>query len=69
MRAHHKSNRGDQFYEGYLDYIYFAKIACVGVQDALTDSERSKIYSDGDALPNEWHPSDHLPVSAIFSWE
>lgn len=69
VRAHHKSNRGDQFYEGYLDYIYFAKIACVGVQDALTDSERSKIYSDGDALPNEWHPSDHLPVSAIFSWE
>jgi len=69
VRAHHKSSRGEQFYQGFLDYIYFAKIACVGVQDALTDSERSKIYSDGDALPNEWHPSDHLPVSAIFSWK
>ena len=69
VRSQHESNRGDQFYQGWLDYIYFARMACVGVQDALTDSERSRIYSDGDALPNEWHPSDHLPVAAIFSWK
>jgi len=69
VRASHTSSSGDQFYQGWLDYIYFAKMSCVGVQDALTDSERSKVYSDGDALPNEWHPSDHLPVSGIFSWE
>ena len=68
IRAHHISNHGDQFYQGWLDYIYFARMICVGVQDVLTNSERSRIYNDGDALPNSWHPSDHLPVSSIFSW-
>ena len=68
VRAQHSNSSGDQLYQGWLDYVYFARMACVGVQDALTDAERARIYSDGDALPNEWHPSDHLPVSAIFSW-
>ena len=62
------SDRRDQLYQGWLDYIYFNNLICTGVQDALTDSERRQIYNDGDALPNEWHPSDHLPVAAIFSW-
>ena len=71
IRPHHTNNeRRDQFYQGWLDYIYFGqRLSCCGVQDVLTVAERSKIYSDGDALPNAWHPSDHLPVSAIFSWK
>jgi mRNA deadenylase 3'-5' endonuclease subunit Ccr4 len=63
-----KSNQRDQFYQGWLDYIYFNTITCKGVQEALTEIERQNIYNDGNALPNEWHPSDHLPVAAIFSW-
>ncbi|KAL7509492.1 hypothetical protein ACHAXN_006478 [Cyclotella atomus] len=71
IRSQHlveKSNQRDQFYQGWLDYIYFNKITCKGVQEALTEIERQNIYNDGNALPNEWHPSDHLPVAAIFSW-
>ena len=64
-----KGNNGHEFYEGWLDYIYFRKLTCAGVQDGLTEEERLRVYNDGDALPNEWHPSDHLPVAAVFSWE
>jgi endonuclease/exonuclease/phosphatase family metal-dependent hydrolase/Ca2+-binding EF-hand superfamily protein len=71
FRSHHHSNTNsrDEFYQGWLDYIYFQRLGCEGVQDALTTEERTRIYNDGDALPNEWHPSDHLPVSAVFSWK
>jgi hypothetical protein len=63
IRSHHTYDK-NQFYQGWLDYIYFNNV----VQDVLTESERQSIYSDGNALPNEWHPSDHLPVAATFSW-
>ena len=58
-------------YLGWLDYIYFNtdRLTCAGVQEPLTNSEWSKIYDDGDALPNEWHPSDHLPVAAVLTWK
>lgn len=59
-----------QHYQGWLDYIYFdsRRLSCDCVQEALTDAELSRIYQDGDALPNEWHPSDHLPVAAVMSF-
>lgn len=60
-----------QHYQAWLDYVYFdsQKLNCKGFQEALTDTESARIYKEGDALPNEWHPSDHLPVAAIFSWK
>jgi len=68
---HHQSEKKQLFYQGWLDYIYFhgPLLDCTGVQDVLTESERALVYEKGDALPNEWHPSDHLPVSAVFSWK
>lgn len=75
VRSYNSNNNGRsdgnkyKFYEGWLDYIYTTlQLTCVGVQDGLTVSERLLIYNDGDALPNEWHPSDHIPVAAVFSW-
>ena len=67
IRSHYSGDSINQFYQGWLDYIYFQGFECNGVQDVLTESERERIYSDGDALPNGWHPSDHLPVLAVFS--
>jgi endonuclease/exonuclease/phosphatase family metal-dependent hydrolase/Ca2+-binding EF-hand superfamily protein len=63
-------NGTGRHYQGWLDYMYFdsGQLTCVGVQEALTDDELCRIYNDGDALPNEWYPSDHLPVAALFSW-
>mmetsp|Transcript_55862 Transcript_55862/g.62469 ORF Transcript_55862/g.62469 Transcript_55862/m.62469 type:complete len:910 (-) Transcript_55862:62-2791(-) len=60
-----------QHYQGWLDYVYFdsKQLVCTGVQEALTDAELSRIYDDGDTLPNEFFPSDHLPVAALFSWQ
>jgi len=57
-------------YQGWLDYMYFdsQRLKCQGVQEALTNSELARVYQDGDALPNAWHPSDHLPVAAVFSY-
>ena len=58
-----------QHYQGWLDYIYFDThhLKCIGVQEALTATDLSRIMNDGDSLPNEWHPSDHLPVAALFA--
>jgi len=62
--------RQQQHYQGWLDYLYFDSnsLACAGLQEALTDAEFRRIYEQGDALPNGWHPSDHLPVGAVFTW-
>mmetsp|Transcript_12417 Transcript_12417/g.36584 ORF Transcript_12417/g.36584 Transcript_12417/m.36584 type:complete len:660 (-) Transcript_12417:139-2118(-) len=58
-------------YQGWLDYVYFnsQRLACTGIQEALTAAEHSRIHDDRDALPNEWYPSDHLPVAALFCWK
>ena len=67
-----KTPKTGHHYQGWLDYLYFEpkRLQCRGVQEALTDEELSKIYRDGcDALPNAWHPSDHLPLAAVFSWQ
>jgi mRNA deadenylase 3'-5' endonuclease subunit Ccr4 len=66
-----KVEREGRHYQGWLDYVYFdsQRLTCKGVQEALTATELYRIYDDGDALPNEWHPSDHLPVAAVFSLE
>ena len=66
-----KVSKETAHYQGWLDYLYFDSqhLTCRGVQEALTDAEFSLVYNEGDALPNAWHPSDHLPVAAIFSWQ
>ena len=69
VRSLHSPDSSTQFYQGWLDYIYFQRLDCSAVQDVLTEEERQSIYTKGDALPNSWHPSDHLPVAAIFSWK
>jgi len=65
-----KVKRDTLHYQGWLDYIYFdsERLSCRGVQEALNAKDISRLYDHGDALPNEWHPSDHLPVAAVFSW-
>lgn len=70
IRSHNMGKDEEhQFYQAWLDYVYFQRLNCSAVQDVLTEDERSLLYSDGDALPNEWHPSDHLPVAVVFSWK
>ena len=64
------STKQVQHYQGWLDYIYFDNrhLKCTGYQEPLTESEFSKLYDEGDAFPNEWHPSDHLPLGATYTW-
>lgn len=65
-----KVERDTLHYQGWLDYVYFdsQRLSCAAVQEALTAEELSRIHKKGDALPNEWHPSDHLPVATVLSW-
>ena len=67
---HDNNDEASQHYQGWLDYLYFdaQQLTCLGYQEALTESEFWQIYQQGDALPNAWHPSDHLPVAAVFAW-
>ena len=57
-------------YEAWLDYVYYSSggLRLVGYQESLTEEHAQRIYRDGDALPNAWHPSDRLPVGCVFEW-
>jgi len=53
-----------------FDYVYYARNALrlLGVRDPLAEAQRSRIFGPPwEILPNAWHPSDHLPVTAAFS--
>ena len=47
-------------------YYSRASLRLVSYQESLTEEQARRIYQDGDALPNAWHPSDHLPVGFVF---
>jgi len=53
-----------------FDHIYFTSaLRLIGVQEPLTEERKQSIWgSPFDVLPNEWHPSDHLPVAAAFAF-
>ena len=57
-------------YEAWLDYVYYSSrgLRLVGYQESLEEEQARLIYQEGDALPNAWHPSDHLPVGCVFEW-
>ena len=38
------------------------------VQEALPAERMGELLAGRALLPNEWHPSDHLPVAAAFSF-
>jgi len=50
-----------------LDYIYFTPklFEVKAIRNPLTN-ENKKNMIDKIGIPNVWHPSDHLPVGAIF---
>ena len=51
-------------FSGCLDYIFFDGLRCQAVLDLPSiDAVRSEV-----ALPNSVHPSDHLPLVAMFSF-
>eukprot|EP00929_Paragymnodinium_shiwhaense_P103823 TRINITY_DN6760_c0_g1_i1.p1 TRINITY_DN6760_c0_g1~~TRINITY_DN6760_c0_g1_i1.p1 ORF type:complete len:553 (+),score=100.85 TRINITY_DN6760_c0_g1_i1:20-1678(+) len=54
-----------------FDYIYFAQegLQLVGVQEPLSKEKKDMVFSEPwEVLPNRWHPSDHLPVAAVFEF-
>ena len=57
-------------YEAWLDYAYYTanSLRLAGYQESLSEEQARRIYKDGDALPNAWHPSDHIPVGCVFEW-
>ena len=57
-------------YEAWLDYAYYSTggLRLMAYQEGLTEEQARLIYENGDALPNAWHPSDHLPVGCVFEW-
>ena len=58
-------------YEAWLDYVYYSTggLRLAAYQEVLSEEQARLIYKDGDALPNAWHPSDHLPVGCVFEWQ
>lgn len=52
-----------------FDYIYFtpASLSLLGVYEPLSEEQKRLIWGEPwEVLPNCWHPSDHLPVTATF---
>ena len=54
--------------EACLDRIYHSRdtLEALALRERLTQAQRQRIDESGDALPNAWHPSDHLPLAAVF---
>ena len=57
-------------YQATLDYLYYNRRAleAVAVREPLSEAQRKKLFVEGESLPNEWHPSDHLPIAAAFKF-
>jgi hypothetical protein len=53
-----------------FDQMYFsnATLRLVAAQEALPPERLSSLLSGREILPNEWHPSDHLPVAAAIEF-
>jgi len=54
-----------------FDYIYFTTgtLQLRAAQEPLRAEEYTQIFgAPYEVLPNPWHPSDHLPVSAFFTF-
>ena len=68
QRAARQARVPRRHYEAWLDYVYYSSggLRLVAYQEPLTEEQAQLVYKDGDALPNAWHPSDHLPVGCVF---
>ncbi|CAM9970538.1 unnamed protein product, partial [Heterosigma akashiwo] len=56
-------------FQALFDYLYFAGgVELQQVQEPLSSEQIEKIIYNGDCIPNSWHPSDHLPISAVFKY-
>lgn len=51
-----------------LDRIYASNLAVLAAWDPLPAARRRALFSGGIGLPNDWHPSDHLPIGAVLGW-
>ena len=52
-----------------FDYVWCSTMTmeCLGVKKLMTKEHHDAVHVRYiDVLPNAWHPSDHLPVSACF---
>jgi exonuclease III len=55
---------------GRFDQIHFSSrtLGLAAVRAPISAERRRQVYEQGQTLPNSWHPSDHLPVGAVFRW-
>ena len=53
-----------------FDYVYYStqSLKLVGVQQLLPEARMQELLSGQSTLPNEFHPSDHLPVAAVLAF-
>jgi mRNA deadenylase 3'-5' endonuclease subunit Ccr4 len=54
---------------GCIDFIYYTRnsLEPVAVRQPFTAEQVKATHGVG--IPSEWHPSDHVPIGAIFSLE
>gem|GEM_PF-2581723 len=56
-------------FEGRFDQIHHTpSLSLSAVVSPLNEAQRRQVYEQKDTLPNAWHPSDHLPLGAVFRW-
>ena len=70
MRGHGLSRPGELPFTARFDYVYFTagSLALVGTRPALPAARMESLLDGSCQIPNEWYPSDHLPVAAAFEF-
>ena len=70
MRGRGLHKEGSTFTADF-DYVYYTKatLRLEGVQALLPEAQMEQLLAGTTSLPNEFHPSDHLPLAAAFAFE
>eukprot|EP00966_Prymnesium_polylepis_P203117 4705690-Prymnesium_polylepis.1 len=71
VRGHGLATAGERPFTARFDYVYATAgaLRLHGAQPPLPADRMEALLEGRNQLPNEWFPSDHLPVAVALEWQ